>query len=50
VKVGNLVIRHSSSQTGIVIEENGDYIKVFWSVGYGTFWASKKAVEIISEA
>ena len=50
VKVGNLVIRHSTSQIGVVVEEDRDYIKVFWSVDYGTLWTSKKAVEIISEA
>jgi hypothetical protein len=49
VKIGDLVRRYTSAHLGIVIEVLDRYVKVCWSDDYGTFWASTKAVEIVSK-
>ena len=49
MKSGDLVRRYSSGLLGIVIEVLDRYVKVCWSDDYGTFWASLKAVEVVSE-
>jgi len=55
VKIGDLVRRHSSSRLGIIVDTARNsvgqqrHIKVRWAQEYGTFWASTKAVEVVSK-
>lgn len=57
MKVGTLVkknIAHFEDIIGIVIESQPgtlrDYVKVRWFCDYGTFWHSKKVLEVVSES
>lgn len=55
MKIGDLVRRYSATRLGIVIEVAGEdhslqYIKVRWDGEYGTFWTSRKTVEVLSES
>ena len=55
MKIGDLVRRYSCSRLGIIVDTAGNsadprrHIKVRWDGEYGTYWASTKAVEVVSE-
>ena len=49
MKIGDLVKRHSSKHLGVVIDVLDRYAKVAWNEDYGTFWAPKRAVRVVSD-
>ena len=52
MKIGDLVRRHRCTRLGIVVDTTDNdgglaYVKVRWGGGYGTFWTSHKAIEVV---